>query len=136
MKKQPIYIRENDGKITEIKGVGGIPEVEDSHSETGLRLAASLRPELVISRADYDKQHHDFLVKRFGDTYGPTVEALKEKRSLTAQQLGEIIKVPEKRAKTLLERFYRGNFVGKVGQTYTLTAENEDDISKTFGYEK
>lgn len=134
--KKPLYIREPDGSVTPIKDVLGIyPRQRDSHEQTGLNFIANLNPELVISREDYMKLLHKNIIKNYETMYRPMVDALKKYRKMTPRQVSGVTEMPENEAKEFLERFHKAGFLGKKGEAYTMSPENEKDITNSFGLE-
>lgn len=136
--QEPLYIIEADGRITEINPVIGVDDSckrNNPSYQAALHLLAAEYPERVISREDYDRKLAEEIPKNARknfEPYKPMFDALKKYSELTPRQLSGITEMTEKKSKEFLERFHRADLVGKKGETYTLSPENEKEISKLF----
>jgi hypothetical protein len=65
-------------------------------------------------------------------TYKPMVDALKKYGRLTPRRLSEVTEITEKKAGEFLEIFLKMDLLGKEGETYIMSLENEKEISNLF----
>ena len=136
-KQEPLYIREEGGSITPIESVLGVrePRPMDSHEETGLRVAAALDPERVISREDFMKklvEDSREIARGNFEAYRPVISALNKYGGMTPRQVSGVTEMTEKIAEEYLKRFQKAGLLEENKGKYTMSPENKKEIMKLF----